>query len=466
MANVPNQKKVNVNEYRDKIFYDLIDYAHNAKKGEIIYHPGFSPNNIKRVIISPDKVKVYYYVSKEEDRSIPLDTKTKTCGLAPQRIWEYSQQEGYEPLISALSYRLVTTSVQEIIFCMKASNNVPVELSPKEFDFTCLIKSYNNKGASVLETVKRRYKRLAYISVFNGSYADLMNIVSQNNYHGNFFTNNPAIKPACSKVIPLNDKDWFDNWGQNAAKADGTDGYQLDNNGSALNLLFKRVQEQAAKAKSKKEDGFEQYKKEKETVSESNEKTFESALKSYKNFAICGTKLLTLLQENGNSIYEPNNVNNQFTEVARVDLYENSAFTKDKAEPKYRINVVSNSNTDMKADDIARKNTEILKVKCQAIYECIATLLLTNITSGVNKYGKDMYLVALSDFDNVLKPTPGIESLVVTTNVQLGKNIFTGEKVKDAMANACYLISLLYLSKRTDTSVSEFLSKDYWYNKL
>lgn len=464
MANV-NQKKVNVNEYRDKVFYDLIDYAHNAKKGEIVYHPGFSPNNIRRVVICPDKVKVYYYVTKENDKTIPLDSKSKVCGLPAQMVFEHSQQEGYEPLISALSYRLVTTSVQEIVFCMKACK-VPVELSPKEFDFNCLIKSYSNKKGNLMETIKARYKRLAYISVFNGSYDDLMQLVNQPKRQGHFFSTNPVIQSACSKIIPLNDKDWFNNWGQNAAKADGTDGYQLDNNGSALNLFFKNIQEKAALAKSKKEDGFEQYKKEKETISEGSAKTFESALNAYKNFVICGTKLLTLLQDIGNSIYEDNNVNNQFTEIAKVDLFENSAFTKDKVEPKYRINVISNSNIDMKADDIVLQNTEILKEKCQAIYECIATLLLTNITNGVNKYGKDLYLVALSDFDNVLKPTPGIESLVATTNAQLGKNIFTGEKIKDAMANACYLISLLYLSKRTNTNVTEFLSKESWYNRL
>ena len=460
MANVANKKKVNVNEYRDKIFFDTIDYAHNAKKGETVYHPGFSPNNIKRLIICPDRTVVYYYVTRKADKNIPLDYDSKQTAYPASRLFQYAQQEDYEPLISAISFRLVATSIQEIIFCMKACD-LPIELTQKEFDFNCLIKSYNNKKAGLMETIKSRYKRLGYISIFNGNYNQLKGLIGQKK-HKSFFIDNPDIKNACVKVMPINNETWFDNWGQNAATKDGLSGYMLDNNGSALNLYFKRIQEKKANEKAKEEDGFEQFKAEKKKVSDKTKDTFNKTLETYKKFVNCGFTLLNKLQSSSNSIYQDYDVNAKFKNIATVLLISTSIYGEKDADKKYGISVQKPTDNIGSAEDSAKNNIEVLKRKCHEIYEVLIELLAQNII-GNSEY-RDMYIVALHDFDNVLKSTenPIINSLTA----YLDKDLFKGTKLKDAMANVCYLISLLYLSKRSDKDIYECLNKDYWFEKL
>ena len=362
MANM-KERKIDVNEYRNKIFFDLIDYAHNAKRGEIVYHPGFSPNNIKRLIICPDKTVIYYYVTRKNDKNIPLDANSKQTAYPASRLFQYSQQMDYEPLISALSYKLVTTSIQEIIFCMRACNE-PITLTQKEFDFNCLVKSYNNKQGSLMETIKSRYKRLGYISIFNGNYNQLKELVGQKK-HKSFFIENPAIKSACVKVMPINNDDWFNNWGQNAATKDGTSGYMLDNNGSCLNAYFKTVQAKRKADKDKEEDGFEQYKIEKNKVSEKTAESFEKALDTYKKFVSCGYALLIKLQQSANSLYLDNNINATYKESVALALLEVPIYKAKETDKKYGITFTKGSN-DIPAEE--RAKNRIIK---RALSECL-----------------------------------------------------------------------------------------------
>lgn len=461
MANM-KERKIDVNEYRNKIFFDLIDYAHNAKRGEIVYHPGFSPNNIKRLIICPDKTVIYYYVTRKNDKNIPLDANSKQTAYPASRLFQYSQQMDYEPLISALSYKLVTTSIQEVIFCMRACNE-PITLTQKEFDFNCLIKSYNNKQGSLMETIKSRYKRLGYISIFNGNYNQLKELVGQKK-HKSFFIENPAIKSACVKVMPINNDDWFNNWGQNAATKDGTSGYMLDNNGSCLNAYFKTVQAKRKADKDKEEDGFEQYKIEKNKVSEKTAESFEKALDTYKKFVSCGYALLIKLQQSANSLYLDNNINATYKESVALALLEVPIYKAKETDKKYGITFTKGSN-DISAEERAKNNIELLKEHCQSVYEILVKALCDNMISNTNQLKQSyMFEVVLDNFDNVLKPTPALSSYA-NSNQFIGK-LFKGEKLKDSMANVCYLTSLLYLSKRTDKEVNECFNKDYWYNKL
>ena len=44
--------------------YSLIDYCGDCKAGKNVYSPSFSPNNIKRLVISPDKIEVFYHINR------------------------------------------------------------------------------------------------------------------------------------------------------------------------------------------------------------------------------------------------------------------------------------------------------------------------------------------------------------------------------------------------------------------
>ena len=241
-------------------------------------------------------------------------------------------------------------------------------------------------------------------------------------------------------------------------------GYMLDNMGSALNLYFKQIQEKKANEIAKNNDGFEQYKAEKNKISAQTAQTFEKTLESYIKFVNCGCSLLNKLQNNSNSLYLDDGINAKFKEIATVELLSTQIY--DKEDKKHGIKVVPNTNSELKADNIVEQNTNLLKVKCQQVYECITQLLLTNIIQQSKVYGSEMFIVALHDFDNILKPTEDLISIIPVVNNLVKKDLFQGKKLKDAMANVCYLTSILFFSKRTDKDINECLTKEYWYDKL
>ena len=463
LGNQPNAKeqKVNVSEIRDKVFFDLIDYAGNAKNGEINYHPEFSPNNIKRVIISPDKVRVYYYVSAGKGTERLPKTSARSTQISAERLYRLAQQPDYVPLVSILSKPLVSASIQEIVFCMNSMNFPQCALTPRELEFNCLVKSYANKQVDLMESLKSRYKRLGHITCFNGTIDELMAIIERTQVKRPFFADVEEIKQR-SKVYDFNVDTWFDNWGQNAADKFGQNGYQLDNNGSPLNQYFKRIQDKYKN--SKVNDKFEQYKKEKAKVSADSVEKYERALAKYKSYVKANYTLAKLLQENGNSLYSNPNQLLSILADSKVQLEEVSGISHTESDKKLGITYIDNK-YDLVGESKIQANITKLNIAAQQLYENCTEILFDNILEQAQIYGSEMFTVVLHEFDNVIAITPKLR--VKAERVQSKcKNIFEGTRMRDSMANVCYLFSLLYLSKRTDKDVSEYLSKDYWYDKL
>ena len=457
--------KINVTEIRDKVFSEIIDYAHNVKKGETIYHPGFSPNNIKRLVICPDRVVAYYYVVRKNDKQIPLDRNSAASLFPASKLMKAVMYPDYKPLISVLSDPLVCASIQEVLFVTEACNE-PIELTPREYDLQCLIKSYNNKQADIFESVKKRYKRLAYISVFKGNYNDLK--ASMGEQKTNFFCEKEGIKARLIKQIPLNVDTWYDNWGQNAADSRGLNGYQLDNNGSALNTYFKQVQAKNKAKHEKEEDGYEKYKAEKEKIDVVLSTAFEVNLKSYKAYVKCIVLLQKTLAENGNYLYS----NTLFQPYAQqIHLWETAIYKENEKDSKYGIHTMKGSSTNMEiasmsGEDKVRMSISRLQQQTQMVYQAVITALADEIRLTSIAYGSELVRVLFHDFDNVLKPLPELDSEIASIKDICQKDVFKGERMKDAMASACYLMCLLYLSERTDSDIAVCFNRAYWYKIL
>ena len=83
-------------------------------------------------------------------------------------------------------------------------------------------------------------------------------------------------------------------------------------------------------------------------------------------------------------------INAQFKAILNVDLFDTSIYSKDNVDKKYGINIVAPTDTTVQADTLVTQNMRVLKEKCQQVYECIARLLLNNMLSGAEIYGKDI----------------------------------------------------------------------------
>ena len=163
------KSKLNINDYVYRQVLKKVNYCSGVKSttlNEMGNHPDFSPNNIKRLVISPDLVLVYYHVSTDHNNlvtHVPLDRNS---------VYKAQNTEDYVPALQALVKPYVCSAIQEIIF-IKASSKVPnFTLIPSDMDLSILQKNYNGSG----DALKSRYKRLGAIGIFNGSIEEFLSI--------------------------------------------------------------------------------------------------------------------------------------------------------------------------------------------------------------------------------------------------------------------------------------------------
>jgi hypothetical protein len=114
----------------------------------------YSPNNIRRIIISPEGVGVFYFVGKKAElKEFPL--------LTYMQYLKGTSPKDFKPMLSVLYSGKQLTSVEEIIILPMGSNGASV-LHPDEYSIRTIV---GNRGASSYEGCKNSYKRLRYISI-------------------------------------------------------------------------------------------------------------------------------------------------------------------------------------------------------------------------------------------------------------------------------------------------------------
>jgi len=133
----------------------------------------FSPNNVKRIIISPDGVVVQFFTSMILCTK-PFDTqKASSC---------FSSAD-YVPIISVLGGKhgqsRVCSHIQEIVYCIKGINNLT--LRQEELDFRSILSSAENvPQADLFALINMRFSRLSYITMADMTVTDLMRSVRDN----------------------------------------------------------------------------------------------------------------------------------------------------------------------------------------------------------------------------------------------------------------------------------------------
>lgn len=133
----------------------------------------FSPNNIKRLIISPDGVVVQFFTSMVLCTK-PFDTKKASACFS---------SADYVPIISVLGGKRgqsrVCSHIQEIVYCIKGINNLT--LRQEELDFRSILSYAENVPQSELfRLINTRFSRLSYITMADMTVTELMRSVVAN----------------------------------------------------------------------------------------------------------------------------------------------------------------------------------------------------------------------------------------------------------------------------------------------
>lgn len=234
-------------KYIYNLAFKAIDYCGNIEKGVTVYNEYFSPNNIRRLIISPDAVLAEFYVS------VPGVGASKMVRLPSRMLSEVENLPDYMPIVQVISTSRICSSIEEIIFLVR-SNDGQVTLGAKEYDLSSLVNSFQRKSKDLPETIRQRYVRLRDLVVISCSFDQFRSIQrGRDDLIGEL-----ACIRGCADVYMIHSEaDWYARWGTSgAAKA-----YPLmDGVGGHLYNYFEKDIERRREAERKK--GIEDYKRE------------------------------------------------------------------------------------------------------------------------------------------------------------------------------------------------------------
>lgn len=179
----------------------LFDYAGKIDNKSKSYG-NYSPNNIKRVIISPDQVIVEYHIKS----LVPQTGGRNFRYVAYNYIQLQAEQmsRGYKPLIS-IALKRVCSSIEEIIFLSQSYRYPDSSITQSFISIETNFRDINS------------FVRLHYITILNMSLSQFMRVYPT--YLTTYFiTDNSDIQGVIVSKKVVVDK-WYQSWGSSKSKS-------------------------------------------------------------------------------------------------------------------------------------------------------------------------------------------------------------------------------------------------------
>lgn len=414
--------------------FQVIDYCNNVSKNTN-YNEYFSPNNIRRLIISPDAVMSRFYIS------VHNVGKQKIIYLPSNLLPQLESQEDYVPLVQIISTDRVCSSIEEIVF-VTISNDGTVSLGAKEYAFESLIRNYNNRSGDLRETIKKRYVRLHDIIIFRGTFNQYKSIEDSNDKR-RLVSTWDAIK-ANSDIQTIHDEPhWYKKWGTRAAAAayptmDGVDGH-----------LYKYFTRYIAEMEQEEEAaGLEAFRRERYGAEEEEfRKEFERFSKLHK----MSNKLQRYIESYGLT------ANLSWT----WKPYSPPEFYKCEILGTYPKQIDFEQGND---GDKYRRNKETAK---KAIADIIYNLS-NNCISMIQMFSMHAEIsckVAFKGSNYKLAVPQSQELEVDILESQLSCSLVSTPS-KNCAIDACWIIAHLFLNKTADGFKDEIVEREYWEDLL
>ncbi len=441
------KKPVNIPRYcYDFLFENGIKYTSGDS---------FSPNNIKRVILSPDGFAVQLHVGSN------LIFKLFDTTYAGQCYYH----EKYKPMFSALATDLVCSNVEEVIFCKGSLYNL--YLPQSELDFRSIIS--NNKivgNEKVLrDEIIKRFPRLRYVSIIDASMQELIQATKEILQSPTGVVSESKDLPfTVSQKIEINKDDWYKVIRLRPAN------YKLDMAGGALEKKLTGIRDkiekdkQASRVAEIKNNRIGKYKDNVESV----ERKLQPVLSCYimlrkiasGNSVFNGVSCEVLGKSNfSNSDFEgiPNGV-----KLSNYESILNSRLIKDLN----RIGITVEDAHVENLDENIKTLCGQLNLITKQIYSSLVFLLCKIIKLHGENYPV-MTKVRLSNFDRVIYVPNEMQSAVASILEFIGEP-FQGSSIKDSIANICSLIcSFVYCDVTEEyATVKKYNKKEAWLHVI
>lgn len=396
----------------------LVDYCGDIKANRQQYSQKYSPNNIRRLYLSPDGAMVMYHINA----GVGL---TKTVSFNNMMFEQCKMQANYIPMLYVLSADRVCASIEEVIICQKGVNGGLID--NREMSFEGLIKSYKGSGSDLKDAIMNRYKRLHSFIVYNGTLQELINNTKELASSLHVLTESDFIKSRC-QVAYFHTDDWYKGYGFSAKF------YILDRQGSPLNAHFLSVIQRIES--SKKTNDYNKFKEERiKGIKGEFETKYEQALQLIRGY----TKLRVLEKTNGGSIFGCSLPKEKFLTIYNVGNLGKTP------------NLVKLQ--DIKGDvtkDAYEQNKKLCSEYAMSFYSEMVGVLLNILVQLQNRY-PIMVREILSDIGSAIRIPPNLSDI----NSQLAIP-FDGKRWEDSLINLFLYINVLCIGDNT------FDSKERW----
>lgn len=434
---------------RESVF-KLLDYrgdiTKNKESGVSSYSKDFSPNNIRRVIISTDGVLVQLHKPVKNYGYSIGGVCYNIFNFKPDTLRKEQIEPKYKPLLSLFASSNIFSAVEEIILL---SNPVSVASGDinRENDVSYMVAGYNGQG-NLQEKVKGRFKRLRYYTVLNCNWANFMNWLQQTRAQAlkdDYLSENPNLASMISMKTELNTEEDA----KTSITVNST--YLFDN---TLRAYFEGIKEGYLEVKKgEKVDAFKKEKKSKE-IEEVNE-----SIKKYIGFVrVCQRykKVLNTVGTNGVVYPELLSPNISFSPIYDFDGI--------CSVPK---NLLSKGKEYKQAVELNKENSKQVRVVMRDEFSNIFFKALNSLCNNQNQFT----ISALMNFEErtIYVPTESqaiVSSLYKTFASKFDGKPFTAEKPTASIINCLWLICFMFLDRDSDNYKAEYITREYWEGVL
>lgn len=410
------------------IAFNVIDYCGNIAKGNSNYSEYFSPNNIRRLIISPDVVRAEFYIS------VPNIGLMKQVNIPSSMLQQLEYMEGYVPIVQIIATERICSSIEEIVFLIN-SNDGQTRLGPQEYDFASLVTSYNRRSGDLLDTIKKRYVRLRYITIANISMNQFMSLKRDKS---TVIGELPPMQ-GVSEIKKIHDEeDWYKHWGNPAAaKTYPT----MDAVGGHLHNFFQDyIKKVVALEKQKSIDDY------KNKRYDADKKRFETELKRFEVIIKLRNRLRKVINEHGYISGVSKGLN--FLDVPELIEYPDMK-PYPNVKPKGNMNL----------GEVYKFNEEAIKTYTKEFVRVFATSFILMLHEFMTQYPVTFRTMTHSAETTVVVPN---EVLTQASELSRQGYILDGTSIMASVVNICYLTCLFFVEKASPKFSPSFITRSFW----
>lgn len=417
----------------------LFDYKGDVAKNGLSenpnsYHTDYSPNNIRRVVLSPNGVLVQLHCG--------VQGYGKNSG---SRYWDYvmfNEVELYtlesdvkwKPLLDLLS-KPVCSSIEEIIFLSQPMNGVVNSVFDKELQINGLVAGYRGAGSDVQERIKNRYGRLRYFTIIGVQFGQFVSQIKTTRgefLSGDWLSERKELEKYITSKVELSGvEDWFKHWGNQSA-------YRFDS--AVLKSHFEKIRK-------KYEDALKQ-----EKVDKFKEEKYFKEVKELEKYVVMYNKLYRLQ----NHIWDMSSI---CREGYSWGSFPFKKLRKYKGMPTVETGIVEDSSDSMSA--ILAYNKDIVN-NFVSEYCDFCTGCLIEAMSKLSYW--ELFVVRKVPIKEVIVPG----KLRNKFSEIMGENSdkFVCRNPIRSIANTICIFCLFFLDRDAAKYMPEYTTQEYWERRL